>query len=103
MGKEPIKEYSVNSAAEGLLNVFLTIHVIIGWIFAIAALAVSIYFAQEMVMPALIIVGAVAALLILFIFYFGWAMYKLFINISRNLFNINERIKSIDEGLNREE
>lgn len=96
MELEPIKEYSVNPRAESLLNACLNVLLVFGWIIAIAGLGVSIYYAVEMEEYYFIAAGVFGAAVILFLFYCMWATYKLFINMSRNLFNINERLKNIE-------
>lgn len=90
----PVKYYSVNPKAESLLNACLTILLVLGWIVAVAAVAVAVFFAIEEELYILIGAGVLGAALILFSFYCTWATYKLFINISRNLFNINEQLKN---------
>lgn len=94
MERESVKEYSVNPKAESLLNFCLTIHLILGWIIALAAIGVSVYFAMDREEYIIIGAGVLGAIVILFLFYIVWATYKLFINISRNLFNINENLKN---------
>ena len=94
MELEPVKEYTVNPKAESLLNVCLTVLLVLGWIVAIAAIAVSVYYAIENEAYIFIGAGILGAAIILFLFYYIWATYKLFINMSRNLFNINEQLKN---------
>ena len=94
MEREAIKEYSVNPKAESLLNACLTVLLVLGWITALAAIGVSVYYAMEMEEYYIIGAGVLGAAVILFIFYCAWATYKLFINMSRNLFNINENLKN---------
>lgn len=94
MELNPIKEYSVNPKAESLLNVCLTILLVLGWIVAIAAIAAAVFYAVEEEEYIYIGAGILGAAIILFFFYCVWATYKLFINMSRNLFNINEQLKN---------
>lgn len=96
MDNKLIKEYPVNPNAESLLNACLNIMLAFGWILALAGLGISIFYAVEMEQYYFIAIGVFGAAFILFCFYCMWATYKLFINMSRNLFNINERLKYRD-------
>lgn len=99
--KEPRKPtpdmYEVNPFAEKYLNFFLTIHLIIGWVLAIIIVVSGIVLGSSSYSEfslLFIFAGIFAGILILFLTYSLWAVNKVVINMSRNLFNINERIKN---------
>ena len=99
--KEPRKPtpdmYEVNPFAEKYLNFFLTIHLIVGWVLAIISVVSGIVLGcssyGEFTL-LYIFAGIIAGIIILFSTYSLWAVNKVVINMSRNLFNINERIKN---------
>lgn len=87
------KQYPVNPLAENILDTLLKINLIFGWVLAIGGfIAVCIISISEEAYPA-ILLGILGGAIILFITYVIWARVKVSINISRNLFNINEKIK----------
>ena len=90
--------YEVNPFAEKYLNFFLTIHLIIGWVLAIFSVVSGIVLgcssSYSEFSLLIIFAGIIAGILILYSTYSLWAVNKVVINMSRNLFNINERIKN---------
>ena len=100
--KEPRKPtpdmYEVNPFAEKYLNFFLTIHLIIGWVLAIFSVVSGIVLgcssSYSEFSLLIIFAGIIAGILILYSTYSLWAVNKVVINMSRNLFNINERLKN---------
>lgn len=100
--KEPRKPtpdmYEVNPFAEKYLNFFLTIHLIIGWVLAIFSVVSGIVLgcssSYSEFSLLFIFAGIFAGILILYSTYSLWAVNKVVINMSRNLFNINERLKN---------
>lgn len=89
--------YEVNPFAEKYLNFFLTIHLIIGWVLAIISVVCGIVFGCSSYSEfslLFIFAGIFAGILILYSTYSLWAVNKVVINMSRNLFNINERLKN---------
>ena len=90
--------YEVNPFAEKYLNFFLTIHLIIGWVLAIFSVVSGIVLgcssSYSEFSLLFIFAGIFAGILILYSTYSLWAVNKVVINMSRNLFNINERIKN---------
>ena len=89
--------YEVNPFAEKYLNFFLTIHLIIGWVLAIISVVSGIVLGTSSYSEfslLFIFAGIIAGILILYSTYSLWAVNKVVINMSRNLFNINERLKN---------
>ena len=89
--------YEVNPFAEKYLNFFLTIHLIIGWVLAIISVVSGIVLGTSSYSefsPFYIFAGIFVGIIILFSTYSLWAVNKVVINMSRNLFNINERLKN---------
>ena len=89
--------YEVNPFAEKYLNFFLTIHLIIGWVLAIISVVSGIVLGTSSYSEfslLFIFAGILAGILILYSTYSLWAVNKVVINMSRNLFNINERLKN---------
>lgn len=89
--------YEVNPFAEKFLNFFLTIHLIIGWVLAIISVVCGIVLGTSSYSEfslLFIFAGIIAGILILYSTYSLRAVNKVVINMSRNLFNINERIKN---------
>ena len=89
--------YEVNPFAEKYLNFFLTIHLIIGWVLAIIIVVSGIVLGTSSYSEfslLFIFAGILAGILILYSTYSLWAVNKVVINMSRNLFNINERLKN---------
>lgn len=84
--------YEVNPFAEALLDTMLKITLAVGWTMAIATIVASIFIAIDMDAYYIIFLGILAAAFLLLLYYSSWAIYKVIINISRNLFNINERL-----------
>lgn len=89
--------YEVNPFAEKYLNFFLTIHLIIGWVLAIISVISGIVLgcsSYSELSLLFIFAGIFAGILIIYSTYSLWAVNKVVINMSRNLFNINERLKN---------
>lgn len=93
------KNESVNAMAEDVLN---TVTTIVLWVGIISA--VIMFFAGVMVMAdyeeALGIGLIVGSILVLVISLIQWAFSKTFINISRNLFNLNYKLENIQKKMN---
>ena len=89
--------YEVNPFAERFLNLILTIHLIVGWLLAIICVVWGIVFAitshGEYGFLS-VFMGIISGIVVLLSFYSTWAINKVVINMSHNLFNINERLKN---------
>lgn len=85
--------YEVNPFAETLLDTVLKIVLVIGWTLAVGSIVVSIFLAAEMEQYFIILLGVLGAAIILLTYYSVWAINKVIINMSRSLYNINERLK----------
>lgn len=88
--------FEVNPFAETFLDTMLTILLVAGWIFAIGLLASCVFIAFKGRMYYYIPVGILLAAAILLSYYFIWAINKVIINMSRSLYNINERLKDME-------
>lgn len=95
--KEYIKDaYSVNSSAEAIINFLATVLLVLGMIISITAIIGGIAYLDSdsgMMDSSYGIGGIVGGIILLLIFLVQWAWFKLMVNISRNLFNINELLK----------
>ncbi len=91
------QQYAVNPMAEDILDTILKINLILGWVLALAALVGSIVLAASEELYFIIVLGILAGALILLITYLIWARFKVIINISRNLFNINSKLKEKEQ------
>lgn len=101
--------HRVNSSAESILNIFSIILLVLGIIASISMIiagidvGTSIESTEDLAfLPIpkglLLVVGGI---IVLFATLIQWAIFKLFINISRNLFNLNYRMEEINEKMNR--
>ncbi len=90
-----MKKYSVNPNAEYVLSGVATAILVIGWIFAIAGIIVGIVAAAEQGEWAYFLAGVLGGGLILLVFYIIWAELKVIINISRNLYNIQDELENL--------
>ena len=90
-----VQEFTVNPFAESILDTCLKLELILGWILAIGAFFVGIIGATngDGLEGLYIGISIPAAALILLVSYIIWARGKIIINISRNLFNINAKLK----------
>ncbi len=91
--RDSIKEYPVNPLAESIMDTILKISVFVGWIFAILAVVIGIFWSIETSTVYWAFIGIIAGAIILILYYSAWALNKVIVNISRNLFNINEQLK----------
>ena len=96
--------YSTNSSAESILNIVIGVMLVIGLIISVGLIALGIIamtdssavddigsYSGAAVGLICIVMGVVNIIVTLI----GWAMGKLWINISRNLFNINNKVDAI--------
>lgn len=90
-----MKKYSVNPNAENVLNGVAATILIIGWIFAIAGIVVGIAGAVEQGEWIYALAGVLGGGFILLLFYIIWAELKVIINISRNLYNIQDELENL--------
>ena len=90
---------SVDPSAERFLDGVNTTLKIIGIILACIGVIASIVMANELEEGCLI--GIFGSLFMLIMVLIAWATIKVFINISRNLFNINNRLEQIENKLNK--
>jgi hypothetical protein len=93
--QQKISTYSVNPIAESVVNILATILFIIGFIISFVSIVGGIILLTDDVWsyPAYgigLIVGGIVWFIISII---QWAWFKIIVNISRNLFNINEQLK----------
>lgn len=86
--------HSTNSNAETIINIMATILLICGIIGGLAIIITGIessssyYYGKETAIVS--IIGGIAIIVVSII---QWAFIKIFINISRNLFNINDFLR----------
>ena len=100
--------HNVNSSAENILNIFSSILLILGVIASIIWIIIGsmAFFGVnvegiEFLSVATGIQAIAIGVVVLLVSLIQWAMIKLFINISRNLFNLNYRVEEISNKLNR--
>lgn len=93
-----MKKYSVNPNAEVVLNGVATTILVIGWILAIAGIAVGIVAATDEGEFVYALAGILGGGFILLMFYIIWAELKVIINISRSLYNINDELEGLKAG-----
>ena len=93
------KNESVNASAENILNTVTTTILWIGIISAVIMLiaGLSVMVDYEVALGVGLLVGSILVLVISLI---QWAFSKTFINISRNLFNLNYKLEKIQEKMN---
>ena len=88
-------KYSANPRAEGFLNTLLIILKIVSWVLAIGSILFAIVSVLEGLNPLFVLSGFLGGGLILLYYYFIWALFKVVLNISNNLFGIRAEIKDI--------
>ena len=103
-----LKLYRVSPSAENILNLCLTIWLVIGIVFSLALIVLGIVVigaegldvgAENSLISSLgsltgiplMIAGAIS----LFLSLFQWALFKVVINISRYLYNLNSRVERV--------
>ena len=94
------KQERVNSSAESVLNVVATLGLCIG---IIAAFIILLYGIDQLGSRYTQTSGAIlcgVSILTLILSLIQWAFAKTFINMSRNLFNLNYKVESIKDKLN---
>lgn len=95
IGKSDIK-YAVNPLAEKILDRILNVWLIVGWVVSIVSVVLLSAYLSEEAFDSLFLsflVGLIAGAVNLLVVYFIWALGKLYVNISQNLFILNEKIK----------
>lgn len=99
---QAISQESVNSSAENILNTVATIGLCVGIVASIILLFTGFgqmgNWRERDQIIGLILCGVSVLTLVLFLI--QWAFMKTFINISRNLFNLNHKVDSIKGKLN---
>ena len=99
---QAISQESVNSSAENILNTVATIGLCVGIVASIILLFTGFgqmgNWTERDQIIGLILCGVSVLTLVLFLI--QWAFMKTFINISRNLFNLNHKVDSIKGKLN---
>lgn len=89
------QKYETNPTAEGMVNTVAVLTLLIGIIGSVVLLGVAVgqldsYHTETI---GWILLGVAAVVLIAGVI--GWAFLRVFVNISRNLFNIREEIKDL--------
>jgi hypothetical protein len=92
-------EQSVDPSAERFLDIVNTTLKIIGIVIVCIGVIISLAMVDEMGEESLL--GVLGCLFMLIGVLISWAIIKVFINISRNLFNISNRLKAIENKLNK--
>ena len=84
--------YSVSPTAEGVVNTIAVIFLVLGIIVGIGGIAVGIsQLADDETTTGLAALGIGVGGFI--IFFIEWAFLKVFVNISRSLYNINDALR----------
>ena len=92
-------EQSVDPSAERFLDIVNTTLKIIGIVIVCIGVIISLAMVDEIGEKGLL--GVLGCLFMLIAVLISWAIIKVFINISRNLFNISNRLKEIENKLNK--
>lgn len=92
-----ISEYKVNPTAEKIVNTIANVILVVGIIAGIILLWVGITLKREYNLDAYEIYGIIILITIIVIIasLVQWAFLKVYINISRNLYNVNAILKSL--------
>ena len=90
---------SVDPSAERFLDIVNTTLKIIGIVIVCIGVITSLAMVDEMGEESLL--GVLGSIFMLIGVLISWAIIKVFINISRNLFNISNRLKEIENKLNK--
>ena len=93
-------EQSVDPSAERFLDIVNTTLKIIGIVIVCISVMTSLVMVGDIGWEEslLVVFGSIFMLIAVLI---SWAIIKVFINISRNLFNISNRLKEIENKLNK--
>lgn len=99
---QAIPQESVNSSAENVLNTVATIGLCVGIVASIILLFTGFgqlgdWNERDKIIGSILCGVSVLTLILSLI---QWAFVKTFINISRNLFNLNHKVDSIEGKLN---
>ena len=92
-------EQSVDPSAERFLDIVNTTLKIIGIVIVCIGVITSLAMVDEMGEESLL--GVLGSIFMLIAVLISWAIIKVFINISRKLFNISNRLKEIENKLNK--
>ena len=101
---DQFKRYSTDSSAESILNFVLVVTLVVGIIISLALIAVGIAAlcdsesfeaTTDLSSSAFGIIFIIAGIVNFVVSLIGWAMGKLWINVSRNLFKLSSRVESI--------
>ena len=92
---ETNREFLVNPSAESVLNSVAGVILVFGWVLAIIGVGVGIYAAKEEGVFLYAIAGVIGGALIIFSSYIIWAQFKVIVNMSRSLYNINDALDMI--------
>lgn len=96
---ETKKNYLVNPDAEKTLNTVAIIIHVLGYVFLAAGIGIGTWLGMSLDEDEFayiyLILGIIGGLLISFIFDILWASLKVFVNISRSLYNINNDLEII--------
>ena len=95
---QAIPQESVNSSAENVLNTVATIGLLVGIVASFILLVVGIgqigdWNERDKIIGSILCGVSVLTLILSLI---QWAFVKTFINISRNLFNLNHKVQSYE-------
>lgn len=92
-------EQSVDPSAERFLDIVNTTLKIIGIVIVCIGVMISLAMVGDIGEESLL--GVLGSIFMLIGVLISWAIIKVFINISRNLFNISNRLKEIENKLNK--
>ena len=92
-------EQSVDPSAERFLDIVNTTLKIIGIVIVCIGVMISLAMVGDIGGESLL--GVLGSIFMLIAVLISWAIIKVFINISRNLFNISNHLKEIENKLNK--
>ena len=92
-------EQSVDPSAERFLDIVNTTLKIIGIVIVCIGVMISLAMVGDIGEESLL--GVLGSIFMLIAVLISWAIIKVFINISRNLFNISNHLKEIENKLNK--
>lgn len=93
---------ATNKSAEKIVNIVATIYLILGILLVLIYCFAGLYqWAEYDRSGSYLFTTIVMTVIYIGGILFFWAMMKVFINISNNLFNLNQRVDNIDQKLNR--
>ena len=96
--KSSIDDSTVNRKAESFLNTVLIVLKVFSWVVAIGFVLTSIINIVIKGHFAITLGGIIGAGLILLYYYLIWAVFKVFLNMSNNLFGIREDLRSLKKN-----